>query len=85
MDIHHNEELRRVCLRYMAERAALSFNSTSVQNRISREISATIPEVEAALSFLQSSGLLDLIPNKFGGSKYYKINAAGTLTHESGF
>lgn len=84
MDIHHNEELRRIILRYMAERSSLSFNSVTVHHRISREISATIPEVEDALSFLESSGLLDLIPNKLGASKYYKINAAGTLSYESG-
>jgi hypothetical protein len=85
MDIHQKEELRRLCLRWMAERSALSFNARSVHAGTARDIAATLPEIEDALSFLQSSGLLDDVPNKMGGTKYFKINAGGILSHESGF
>jgi hypothetical protein len=85
MDDHQKEELRRLCLRYMVERSALAFNARSVHEGTKRDISATHPEIEEALLFLASSGLLDKIPNKMGGVKYYQINAAGILSHEGGF
>jgi len=85
MDLYQKEELRRLCLRWMAERSALAFNARSVHAGISRDMAVTHPETEEALDFLHSSGMLDNIPNGMGGTKYYKVNAKGTLSHEAGF
>ncbi len=84
MDTHQKEELRRLCLRWMAERSALAFNARSVHAGTARDVRATLPEVEETLEFLKSSRLLDDVPNSLGGTLYYKINAAGTLAHERG-
>lgn len=85
MDLHQKEELRRLCLRWMADRSALAFNARSVHEGTKRDIAATLPEIEEALLFLQSSGMLDAVPNKMGGTKYFQANAAGILSRESGY
>ena len=85
MDTHQKEELRRLVLRWMAERSALAFNGRSVHAGTARDFSATCAEVEEALLFLLSSGMLDNIPNGMGGTKYYKVNAKGILSYEAGF
>lgn len=84
MDTLQKEELRRLCLGWLADRSALAFNARSVHAGISREMPCTHPETEECLIFLKSSGLLDDVPNSLGGTRYYKINATGTLARESG-
>ena len=84
MDTEKKEELRRLCLRWMSERSALAFNARSVHAGTARDFSATCAEVEEALQFLLSSGMLDNIPNGMGGTRYYKVNAKGILSYESG-
>jgi hypothetical protein len=84
MDNEQKEELRRLCLRWLADRSALAFNARSVHEGTKRDISATLPETEEALFFLQSSGLIVNVPNEMGGTKYYQVNAAGILRRESG-
>jgi hypothetical protein len=84
MDPHQKEELRRLSLRWMAERSALAFNARSVHAGVSREFPCTHTETEETLEFLKSSKLLDDVPNSMGGTRYYKINAAGQLAHERG-
>ena len=85
MDILQKEELRRLCLRFFAERSALPFSAQSVHTRISLEIRCTIPEVEDAVFFLHSSGLLDEVENRMGGTRYFRVNAKGILSYETGF
>ena len=84
MNSQQKEELRRLILRFLAERAALSYNSASVQRGVSREMAHTIPEAAEALELLLDLGFLKIIPNTFGASKYYKISATGTLAYERG-
>ena len=85
MNLQQKEELRRLVLRFMAERSALSFHAVSVQSRIAHDFAATVEQTAEALSFLKSSGLLDIVENKMGGTIYYKVNAPGILSYESGF
>ena len=84
MSIQQKEELRRLVLRYLAERAALSYNAPSVQLGVRREMACTLPEVEEALEMLLDLELLRHIKNTFGAAKYYKVSAAGTLAYERG-
>ena len=84
MNPQQKEELRRLVLRYLAERAALSYNSASVQRGVSREMAHTIPEAAEALELLLDLGFLKLVPNELGASRYYRISAAGTLAYERG-
>lgn len=84
MSTQQKEELRRHVLRYLAERAALSYNASSVHRGVSREMACTVPEVDEALDMLLDLELLRLIKNTFGAAKYYKISAAGTLAYEQG-
>ncbi len=78
------EELRRQTRDWMAARAALAFNATSVHRGVSREMPCTIPEVEEAMLFLFSLRLLDEVRNSLGAVRYFQINAAGILASERG-
>lgn len=84
MTTEQKEELRRLVLRFLAERAALSYNSASVQRGVSREMAHTVPEAADALELLLDLGLVKLVPNTLGAARYYKISAAGTLAYERG-
>ena len=84
MNPAHHEELRRVVRGWLADRAALAFNTGSIQRGVSREISCTEPEVAAACDLLLDLGHLKEIPNTLGANRYFKIHAAGTLAHERG-
>ncbi len=84
MTPEQKEQLRRLVLRFMAERAALSYNSASVQRGVSREMACTVPEITDALELLLDLGLLKRIENRLGAARYYQITAAGTLAYESG-
>ncbi len=78
------EELRRLVLGWLAQRAALAFNVSSVQRGVSREMAATEPEVLEALLFLESQTLLQIVPNSLGATRYFQITATGTLVYERG-
>lgn len=84
MNPQQKEELRRLVLRFLAERAALSYNADSVQRGVSREMAHTLPEAADALELLLDLGYLRLTENKLGAARYYKISAAGTLAYERG-
>jgi len=84
MNNQQKEELRRLTLAWMAQRAALAFNATSVQRGVSREMPCTIPEIEEAMLFLFSLRHLDEVRNSLGATRYFQINAAGTLAYERG-
>lgn len=84
MNNTQKEELRRLVLAWMAQRAALAFNANSVQRGVSREMSCTIPEIEEVMLFLFSLKLLDEVRNSLGAVRYFQINAEGTLAYERG-
>ena len=84
MTSQQKEELRRLVLRFMAERAALSYNAASVQRGVGREMAHTQPEAAEALELLLDLGWLKLVPNSLGAARYYQISAAGTLAYERG-
>lgn len=78
------EELRRLTLGWLAERAALAFSAASIHRGVNRELPHTPADAEAALSMLLDLGLLREVPNRLGATRYYKISAAGTIAHERG-
>ena len=84
MNSDQKEELRRCVLGFLAKRSACAFNAVSVHLTVRRDIPCAESEIEEALIFLKSAGLLDEVPNKLGGRRYYQANAAGTLAHERG-
>ena len=84
MTATQKEELRRLCLRWLAERCALAFHGGSVQAGVRREMPCTLDEIEEALLFLASCKLLDPVPNSLGATRYYQANAAGILAYERG-
>jgi hypothetical protein len=84
MNPDQKEELRRLCLRFLAARSAAAFNCVSVHQTVRREMACTEEEVEEQLIFLRSSGLADEVPNRMGSRKYYQANAAGVLAFERG-
>jgi hypothetical protein len=84
MNNAQKEELRRLVLAWLAQRASLAFNATSVRLGVSREMPCTIPEIEEAMLFLFSLRLLDEVRNSLGAVRYFQINAAGTLSYERG-
>ncbi|MEI6605142.1 MAG: hypothetical protein WCP35_07520 [Verrucomicrobiota bacterium] len=84
MSNEQKEELRRLCLRWLAERAALAFNSSSIHRGVARDLACTLPEAEASLALLLEIGWLKEIPNKLGAIRYYQVSAAGTLAYERG-
>lgn len=84
MSPDQKEELRRLCLRFLASRSAVAMNCVSVHQGVRREMPCTEEEVEEQLMFLRSSGLLDEVPNRMGSRRYYQANAAGVLAFERG-
>ena len=84
MSNEQKEELRRLSLRWLAERAALAFNSSSIHRGVSRDLACTQPEAEAALELLLDLGWLKDVPNKLGAIRYYQVSAAGSLAYERG-
>lgn len=78
------EELRRLVRGWLAERAALAYNLTSIQRGVGRELACTEPEVAEACQLLHDLGHLKDVPNSLGSAKYYQIHAQGTLAHERG-
>lgn len=84
MDAEEKEELRRLVRGWLADRAALAYSATQIHRGLSREIRATVGEVESALHLLLDLGHLKLVPNGLGATRYFQIHAAGTLAHERG-
>jgi len=84
MNAQQLEELRRAIRSFLADRAALAFNSFSIHRGVSRETPCTQPEVEAALGFLLDLGHIKTVPNRISAVSYYQIAAAGRLAHERG-
>jgi hypothetical protein len=84
MNIATREELRRLTLGWLDDRAALAFNAASINRGVNREMSHTIPETEETIAFLASAGFVAETPNPLGGTKFWKITAAGTIAHERG-
>ena len=84
MNALDKEELRRLTLNYLYERSALAFEAGAVQRSVSRKMRCTVGEVEDALVFLHDAGLVRLVPNKLGGTKYYQISSEGSLAVERG-
>ena len=84
MNAEETEELRRLVRRHLAERPAIALNVTQIHHGISRQISCTVPEVEAACILFKGLGQMEEIYNTFGSLKYFKITAPGTLAYERG-
>lgn len=84
MNMATKEELRRLTLGWLNDRAALAFNAPSINRGVCRELPHTIPETEENLAFLHSAGFVAETPNPLGGTKFWKITAAGTIAHERG-
>lgn len=79
------EDLRRSVREYLADRPGLANSPASIRRVLGREFEdLKLDEVKAALVFLESLKQAELIREKLGSSKYYRITATGTLAHERG-
>lgn len=84
MNTPTREELRRLTLGWLCDRAALAFNAASINRGVSRELPHTVPETEDTVAFLESAGFVAEVPNALGGTRFWKITAAGMIAHERG-
>lgn len=80
------EECRRETLRFLAHRQPLAHHPKAIRRglNLGHEHDFTDDDVEAALGFLESAGLVRVVHDPLGATRHYQATAAGVLQHERG-
>lgn len=80
------EECRREALRFLADRQVVAHHPKAIRRglNVGHEHDFTDDEVEAALGFLESAGLVKVVHEPLGATRHYQATAAGVLQHERG-
>lgn len=78
------EECRYETRHHLAIRSTLAQDAATIRRSLGRRFDFTLPEVEAALTFLVKLGQVEVAPASLGSTKFYQISAPGTLADERG-
>lgn len=80
------EMLRKVLLKFLAERFRLAFAPAQIASLISRrgmlDFEIDVEDIEQALVIVTGLGLVEEMTEELGSTKYYKITAKGVIENE---
>lgn len=80
------EMLRKVLLKFLAERFRLAFAPSQIASLIGRrgmiDFEIDVEDIEQALVVVMGLGLVEEVTEEMGATKYYKITAKGVIENE---
>lgn len=81
--MNRNEECRWVVLSHLADRSTMAQTAGAIERGVnSQGYDFTLPEVTAALTFLESDSLIRSERDRLGSTYTYQITAEGVRTNE---
>lgn len=82
----NREFIRKTVLKFLAERFRLAFEPDQIEHIIRRrtlvDFDIDVEDVRLALEVLLGMGLIEIVIEKLGATKYYKITAQGIIENE---
>ena len=86
MNAQQKQDLRHVCLEFLAMRHPTAHGARAVRRTVARELDFAIAEDEVTgiLEFLHQLGLVRVELDPLGSTKYFAATPAGVLAHERG-
>lgn len=80
------ELLRKILLKFLAERFRLAFSPDQICGLITRrgmvDFEIDVDDILQALVIVKGLGLVEEITEELGATKYYKITAKGVIENE---
>ena len=81
--LSEKEEIRHAVRTYLYDRAGVAQPAHVITRHLIKDgHRCDKDDIEIALGFLVGMGLINEIPDELGGTKYFRINSDGMLSHE---
>lgn len=82
----NREFMRKVVLRFLAERFRLAFDDSQIEHLLRRrtlvDFEIDVEDVRLAIEVLLGMGLVEIVVEKLGATKYFKITSQGIIENE---